>query len=212
MPRPVSQPRRSELSGEALEGYDHTVQRHVPDAKRGEEHVVHGYHGALLHSPAFSKLLEFGGWTVRTRGEEPGSYSHADREFVDQVLSADLKTNIVNRTHIPDGVAVGVRLEAVQALRYGHEEDLTEDEAFLAEFIRACVSGTLSDALWDRMVARLGLKGTIEYALFCNYLLMTIRNMQALLGGEPSDEEIDQLIADLESGARELPDARVRIK
>src|ERR1700761_78308 len=121
MPRPVLQPRRSELSQEQREVYDAAIARHHPDAEPGEEHEIHPYHGALIHSPAFSRLLELGGWTVRTRGEEPGSYSHADREFVDQVLSADLKTNIINRTHIPDGIAAGVRLEAVKALRYGHE-------------------------------------------------------------------------------------------
>jgi hypothetical protein len=212
MPRPVTQPQRSDLSGEALEAYDAAVARHSPDTPPGEEAELGGYHGALLHSPAYSRLLELGGWTVRTRGEEPGSYSHADREFVDQVLAADMETNCIHRTHIPDGLAVGVRMEAVKALRYGHEEDLTEDEAFLAEFIRATVSGTMTDELWDRMVDRLGLKGTIEYALFCNYLLMTIRNIQVLSGTEPSDEEIDQMIADLESGALELPDASVRIR
>jgi hypothetical protein len=109
-------------------------------------------------------------------------------------------------------LAAGVRLDAIKALRYGHEEDLTEDEAFLAAFIRATVSGTMTDDLWDRMVERMGAKATIEYALFTNYLLMTIRNIQVLTVYEPPDEEIDQLIADLESGAREVPDFTVRLR
>jgi hypothetical protein len=212
MPRPVPQPRREDLDEEGRAAYDAAVVRHHPDAAPGEERELGAYHGALLQSTAYSKLLELGGWTVRTRGEEPGSYSHVDREFVDQVLSADLKTNCINPTHIPDGLAVGVRLEAIKALRYGHEEDLTEDEAFLAAFIRASVSGRMTDELWDRMVDRLGLKGTVEYALFCNYLLMTIRNIQALTAREPSDEEIDRMIEEFETGARELPDFTARIR
>lgn len=212
MPRPVPQPRRADLDEEGRKAYDASVARHVPEARPGEEHDVGAYHGALLHSPAFSRLLELGGETVRTRGFDRDTYSHADREFVDQVLSADLKTNCINALHIPDGVAAGVRLEAIKALRYGHEEDLTEDEAFLAAFIRACVSGTMTDEIWDRMVERLGLKGTVEYALFTSYLLMTIRNIQVLTGHEPPDEEIDRLIADLESGDREVPDFTVRLR
>jgi hypothetical protein len=212
MPRPVPQPRRADLDEEGRAAYDASVARHVPDAEPGSEHDVGAYHGALLHSPAFSRLLELGGQTVRTRGLDPTSYSHTDREFVDQVLSADLKTNCINGLHIPDGVAAGVRLEAIKALRYGHEADLTDDEAFLAAFIRATVGGRMTDDLWDRMVERSGLKATIEYALFTNFLFMTMRNIQVLTAHEPPDEEIDQLIADLESGAHELPDFTARIR
>lgn len=212
MPRPVTQPRRADLDDDGQQAYDASVARHVAGATPGEEHDVGAYHGALLHSPAFSRLLELGGQTVRTRGLDPDTYSHSDREFVDQVLSADLKTNCINGLHIPDGVAAGVRLDAIKALRHGHEEDLTEEEAFLTAFVRGCVNGTMTDELWDRMVERLGLKGTIEYSLFTNYLLMTIRNIQVLTGSEPSDEEIDALIADLESGARELPDFTARLR
>ncbi len=212
MPRPVRQPRRSDLASEDRDVYDNAVRRHHPDASPGEERDLGGYHGALLNSPPYSRLLEMGGATVRLVGETPGSYSHADREFVDQVLSADFKTNIINKTHMPDGIAVGVRIEAIKALRYGHEEDLTEDEKFLAEYIRASVAGKLTDALWDRMERRLGVRGAVEYTLFINYLLMTIRNMQALAGTEPSDAEIDQMLKELEEGTRELPDFRVRIR
>jgi hypothetical protein len=212
MPRPVPQPRRADLDEEGREAYDATIARLVIGSSPGEEHEVNAYHGALLHSPAFSRLLHLGGTTVRTRGEEPDSYSHTDREFVDQVLSADLKTNCVQGMHLPDGLAAGVRLEAVKALRYGHEEDLTEEEAFLAAFVRGCVNGTMTDELWDRMVERLGLKGTIEYALFTNFLLMTMRNIQVLTGEEPTDAEIDRLIEEFESGARELPDFMERIR
>src|ERR1700760_3243674 len=178
MPRPVPQPRRSDLDAEGQEAYDATMARLVAGSSPGEEHAVNPYHGAPLHSPAFSRLLQLGGTTVRTRGEDPDTYSHTDREFVDQVLSADLKTNCIHPTHIPDGLAAGVRMEAIKALRYGHEEDLTEDEAFLAAFVRGCVNGTMTDELWDRVGERLGLKGTVEYALFTNFLLMTIRNIQ----------------------------------
>ena len=42
-------------------------------------------------------------------------------------------------------VASGVRLEAVEALRYGHEEDLNDDERLLVGYIRQVVTGTVDD-------------------------------------------------------------------
>ena len=90
MPRPVPQPSRADLSPEEQVIFDETIRRHHPDAAPGEDTRLDGYHGTLLNSPPFSRLLELGGMTVRTRGEFPGSYSHADRELVDMVLAADM--------------------------------------------------------------------------------------------------------------------------
>ena len=58
--------------------------------------------------------------------------------------------------HVPDAVAAGVRLEAIEAIRYGHEEDLTEDEQLLARYIRQLVSGTVDDETFAAMSARMG--------------------------------------------------------
>jgi hypothetical protein len=53
------------------------------------------------------------GAIARSRGESGQTSSRADRELVDQVLCADWQTTAVRRTHIPDAVAVGVRIEAM---------------------------------------------------------------------------------------------------
>ena len=47
------------------------------------------------------------------------------------------------------------------------------------------VSGTVrrfAPELWDRLVERNGPRGAIEYTCFANYLMMTIRNIQAIVG------------------------------
>lgn len=211
MTRPIAQPKRTEIPDEDLPAYDVALARHAPELKPGEDAEIGGYHGALLNSPPFAEALEAFGRVVRTRGEYEGTYSHADREFVDQVLSIDMGTNCVQLTHIPDALAVGVRLEAVEALRYGREEELNKDEQFLTEYIRAVAGGTLTDELFDRMIERLGKRGAVEYTLFITFLGMTMRNIQALTGSEPSDEQIDQMIAEFKDGSRELPDFRERI-
>jgi hypothetical protein len=168
------------------------------------------YHAALLNSPPFAAALNELGRLARTAGERPGSYSHAEREFVDQVLSADWKTNVLQRLHVPDALAVGVRGEAIEALRSGREEELTADERELAAYIRAVATGTVTNDAYAAIERRLGARGAVEYTIFIAFLTMTVRLFQAFGMPDPSDEEIDALIAQLRSGVEPLPDASIR--
>ena len=210
MPRPLPQPRRADMAPEDQELYDYAVSRQYPDAEPGEERDLGAYHGTLLNSPAFARLFELGGETVRMRGEDADSYSQRDRAFVDHVLSAELNTNAVLSHFITEGLTLGIELPTQRAVREGRDEDLSDDDRFLATYIRATVRGECSDELWERMITRLGPKGTLEYTSFINFLLMTIRNIQATCGadGEPSDEEIERLFSDYETGARAAPAPR----
>jgi hypothetical protein len=221
MARPPQQPLRSEIPPEEHDEYDAVIRRmramwEVPEAPPEEHYDAGGYFGALLASPPLCWIASQMGTFVRMAGERDNTYSHADREFVDQVLSADWKTNVVQEYHIPDALATGVRLEAIEALRYGHEEDLNEDERLLAEYIRAAVNGTITDELWARMEERLGTRGLVEYTGFILWLQWILRMMQATKtqGGDhyPSEEEIDQIIADYRAGTRELPNYRQRLR
>jgi hypothetical protein len=219
--RPPRQPDRSEFSASEQEDYDRVVARYYT-GKPGEPPPMnpsgngHGdlgeYFGALMQSPPLCAIASRMGTFVRKAGEREGTYSHADREFVDQVLSADWKTNVVLRRHIQDALATGVRMEAIEALRYGHEEDLDEDERLLATYIRQVVSGTVDDETYAAIDARLGTRGLVEYTGFILWLQWIIRMMQALGVAAPGDEEVDQLIADLKSGSRELPDFKQWIR
>lgn len=206
MSRPPDPPSREELPPEDREAYDAVVARSA--GKFGGD--LPPYHAALLNSPPFAAALNQMGRLVRTAGERPGSFSHADREFVDQVLSADWHTNVVQALHIPDAVAVGVRLEAIEALRSGREAELTEDERLLAAYIRAVASGTVTDDAYAAIEGRLGARGAVEYTIFIAFLNATIRLFQAFGMPDPSEEEIGQLIDDLRSGAREVPDPSAR--
>jgi hypothetical protein len=222
MAKPPAQPRREAVPREEWDDYDAAIARTrrlrgAPEGPPEEHYDVGGYFGALVNSPPLCALAARFGTFVRTAGERDGTYSHREREFVDQVLCADWKTNVVQIVHIPDVVATGVRLEAINALRAGEEEKLTGEERLLAKYIRQVVSGTVDDETYDTVEQRLGTRGIVEYTAFICWLQWIIRMMQALdtaspPGYNPSDEEIDQLIADLESGAREIPDYRVRLR
>jgi hypothetical protein len=170
------------------------------------------YFGALLNSPPLAAGLMDLGRTVRQRGLHPDSYTHAQREWVDQVLCADWDTNVVQLTHIPDGLAVGLRLEAIEALRAGREEELNDEERLLTDHIRRVAAGTVTDESYALIEAHMGQRAALEYTIFIGFLVMTIRLHQALGVPDPSREEIDAMLAEFRSGARTLPDPSVRFR
>src|ERR1700761_5051069 len=116
----LSQAHRGTFSGTELENYDSVIERMVRmrstipevapqfDAEIGAPDIGE-YWGALLHSPPLAALTIGMGRFVRTAADRGDTYSHADREFVDQVLAADWKTNVVQGHHVPDAVSTGVR-------------------------------------------------------------------------------------------------------
>ena len=213
MTRPPRQPRRDEISPEELEAFDAVVRRRVGMgmAPGNAEPDLGPYFGALLNSPPFAAMLARFGTLVRTRGERGDTYSHADRELVDQVLSAVWRTNVVQLLHVPDGLAAGVRLEAIDAIRAGRAEELTSDERQLVDYIRAVERGTVTDEAFAGLERRLGRRGAVEYTIFIAFLIMTIRLHQALGFPDPPDEAIDGLLDEFRTGARELPDFTARI-
>jgi hypothetical protein len=199
MQRPPKQPRRTEIPDTDIAAYDGVVKRFrawfgAGDAPAETHFEVGTYFGALLNSPQLCAKASDLGVFFRAVGNTPGSYSHADREFVDQVLSADWRTNVVQNTHIPDAVKAGVRLEAIEALRQGREEILNEDERLLAAYIRQVVNGKVEESTYARMQERLGVRGLVDYTGFILWLQWIIRMMQALDTGTVSDEQVDALI------------------
>jgi alkylhydroperoxidase family enzyme len=214
MPRPPQQPGTSEFTAaEDIAAYELLIARYRRDPDQPADEVpVSPYFGALLNAPTFAAALGRLGTLVRTAGDREGTYSHLDRELVDQVLAPYLGTNVVMKTHVPDALAVGVRLEAIDALRAGRDEDLTDDERLLARYIRQVVDGSVDDATFDAIEARLGTRGLVEYTIFVALLQLIMRLYQAFGLPDPSDEEIDELIRQFREGERELPDYRLRIQ
>jgi hypothetical protein len=214
----LPQPKRGIFTDpEELAAYDHVTARMSTmlgsDAEDPELEAPSAgdYFGALLNSPKLTQLATQLGTFVRAVGDGEGSYSHADREFVDQVLSVDWQTNVVQGTHVPDAISTGVRLEAIEALRSGDEPALTDDEQLLARYIRQVVSGTDDDETFARMHDRLGARGLVEYTGFILWLQWIIRMMQTLDTDAVSDEEIERILAGIKDGSIEVPNFRERI-
>jgi hypothetical protein len=184
---------------------------------------VHRYYDALLNSPALAYLISEGGKTFRAAGMRKGTYSHADREWIDQVLAVELHDNRIVGHHLLDAVAVGVRPQAVRALRQGRDDDLTPDELELARYIRQVIRGTVTDESYRAIVDRFGVRGAVDFTAFVAWLVMTDRNEQAFDAwydgimprdhpmDATTDEEIDQLIQRFIDGKVELPDQKTAV-
>jgi hypothetical protein len=194
---------------EALQAYDSVVQR----AQRMGHTIETGYsyYGRLLWSPVLSHLLSELGRTVRSLGNRGDSYTHADREFVDQVLAVDLQTNVVQKRHVPDALSTGVRLEAIEALRERRETDLSAGERELADFIRSVISGKMDTKSWDRIESRMGKRGAVDYTIFILYLQLTMRLHQAVGMPEFPESELTRMLAEFKAGSRPIPDFRIGI-
>jgi hypothetical protein len=215
----LSQPPRNTFDGddEDLAAYDAVTERQTGlfHQDTGDETLgapdVGEYWGALLNSPRMTAIAAQMGRFVRTAGERPDSYKHWERELVDQVLSADWKTNVVQGLHVPDAVSAGVRLEAIEAIRYGHEQDLNDDERLLVRYIRAVVNGEVDDELFAAMKDRMGARGVVDYTAFIMWLSWIMRMMQAFDTPSISDPELDAVIAGLKDGSVEVPNFRERL-
>jgi hypothetical protein len=166
------------------------------------------YRQVLLESPPFAAALAHIGKLVRTRGEFAGSYAHWEREFVNMVLGYDLAYPLEIGTHLGAALDSGVRVEAIDALRRGREEELTDAEAQLASYIRQVVAGQVTDASYKAIETRLGVRGAVEYTTFIAYLYMVMRLFQAFDIAGPGESEVATMLEDFRTGTKPLPDHR----
>jgi alkylhydroperoxidase family enzyme len=210
MTRTPPPPQRTDFEDEhELEAYDEVVatRAHQFNASPAD-FTVTGYYGSLLNSPPYARAQLRAAYAFRSVGNGAGSYSHSDREWVDQVISHELRCYKFLALHTRDAVALGVRLEALEALWEGREQDFTDDERLLTQYIRQVANGTVDDATWNAMLARLGLRGLVEYTAFIGHLIVVLRMHQALgvPGALESQESVLELIRAIRAGTVDVPD------
>jgi hypothetical protein len=200
-------PERSEFSDpEELEAFDRTVERlkmfYLGDP---ETFKPGGYYGALLNSPLLSDAISELALLARSAGNRPNTHSHADREWVDQVLSKMWGYYGVLGMHTADALGVGVRLEAIEALWEEREDDLSDDEKLLTAYIRQVATGTTDNETFALMLDRLGKRGLVEYTMFICHLQRVLRLFQTFGIPSPTLEQIHQMNREFRDGTREVP-------
>lgn len=115
--------------------------------------------------------------------------------------------------HICDGLAVGVRPQAVLAILENREADLSPDERCFADLIRRFADGRI-DAQddWTFLNQQFGERGAVEYLAWLGHLTMTIRLIQAFISRlSISDADAAAKVRALIEDGLPLPDPRARV-
>jgi hypothetical protein len=197
--RPLPAPPREDVAATERDLYDQVTGRQA-NLWRDAPSNSDLYFGALLNSPALASTQAELGRFMRL-GEVRGTYSDADREFVDMVLGVEFGYTTILLLHVPDAIAVGVRLEAIEAVWGEREDELTPEERQLADYIRAVARGTVDDAAFAAIVDRLGRRTAVEYTGFITFLISTFRLWQALGIPTAPAAEVEEMLAAYRAGA-----------
>ena len=216
-------PKREDVAADELEAYDQVIARQkwysydklteqLGDETEGLPGAeIQPYFANLLNSPWLAYYISELGVIYRRAGESGESYEHADREWVDQVVGLELRQNFVPFAHLLDAVAVGVRPEAIKALREGRDDLLTSEELQLTQYIRQYINGTVTDSMFAAMQERMSPRALVELTAFIGHLLLTIRTQQAIGVPDVSAEQVDDLLQSVFDGTAALPDPSDRV-
>jgi hypothetical protein len=164
------------------------------------------YWTALMHTPAIASALTNLGRLIVTQAGNQGRWTSADHQFADLILSFELDYWGYLALHTPMAVRDGVRIEAIEALRDGRESDLSEDERQLVCFIRAVISGSVTDQSFAEMESRLGsLRGVIEFSMLVLLLHLHLRLKQVLDVPVMTPGDFDEMLGKLRAGTGHVP-------
>ena len=204
MSRVPIRPDRDAIPEAELGDYDYMSTRVGPSKTGWRGHPAatsRAYLEAWMTTPPIAAAVSRIGGLLATARDQEGGCTPADHEFVDQALSFDLDSFGLLPWHTPRALADGVRAEAIQALRQGREQDLTDDELQLLRFIRQVISGTVTDDSWKEMTARFGrVRGVVEFVASILVVQLHLRMFQALGVPAISGDEFDEMLGDLLNG------------
>jgi hypothetical protein len=216
-------PQRSEIAPEELEDYDWVVNRienpnpynrHVQDVWPKTIPALRSFWYTMLVSPPISancgKLARAVNKFVPGSERKGGWWKPIDHELFDVVLGFE-EPQRPNTFHAIQYMAEGGRVEALEALYHGREQDLTEEERNVVTFHRHIIHGTMTDESWDWMEKRVGSeRGLVEFVFLINYIMMCHRLTQAinswkLVPGVHTREDFGEMLQAYRAGKIKLP-------
>jgi hypothetical protein len=214
------QPHPDTVRADERKAYDSVVDRQISygyleaqpgyEQARTRETAAGPYFGPLLQSPIIAHHLSELGAFYRSRGETADSFRHKDREWIDIVLGREIGFSMW--AHTADGMAVGVRPEAVLALYERRDDDLLPDERLLADYIKAYAHGATTAAMFQEIVEHFGsMRTAIEWIAFIGHLMLTLSLLMAFTEDRTSDEEIIARVRAVIDGSQPLPDSTARV-
>ena len=123
----------------------------------------------------------------------------------------DLGYNTILKLHVPDMVAVGVRLEAIEAIRSGELQRLTEEERQIVDYTRQALNGEVTDSSFAAMVELPGERGALEFTARLLSCRCTPRPGRRSACPDVPDREIDELLESYKRGEGAVVSADARL-
>jgi hypothetical protein len=164
------------------------------------------YYGALAYAnPELAWHCQELGRLARTAALR-GSMPDWVREWVDVVVDWECKANGTLFTHMPDFVAVGGRVEAIEAVMNRHYDQLTDEECKLTTLIQQVCRLELSTESYEWASETYGTKTAIELIWFAAFLNYVIRFTNTSRGVNVTWDDVTGLIRSLKEGTFELPE------
>ena len=155
------------IDREALTPEDQAVWDRIAAVRTG----VRGPFGVLMHVPALAGRVA----ALEDYFRFDAALPPIDRELVIMATAREMGARYPWARHEARGREVGIRTEAIEAVRAnGTLEQLTAHERLLVEIVRSLLrTHTLSDALYTQALAELGRRQLIEtVALMGHYSLI----------------------------------------
>lgn len=150
---------------------------------------------SMLRTPELYFHYNMQSLLVRKVGDHADSYSHYDREWVQQVVMWELDYYASQIIHLGDALHQGVRPDAILALAQHNDQALTADELLLATFARQVIAGKVANKTWNEIEDRIGPRGAVELSFFITYAMQSFRLIQAVAGniGPTFDEVVHEV-------------------
>jgi hypothetical protein len=139
-----------------------------------------------------------------------GIISRKAHEWTDLVVAFALSADdawLILGLHLPLAIAAGIRVSEIEALRGERLEELVSEDRQQVEFVRAVLSGTVTDELWKRQVTLLGsTRAVVEQVSLTLLCVCRLRMAQALGADGISNDDLDDLLSGYRDGRHTVPD------
>lgn len=178
-------PDRESLTDEEKAAFDHVLDRSkrwfrsTPSTKDDAEYRMSPFYQGLLQAPLVADL-----WVQLTdvfgSAEARGSFTVREREWIRIVVPPMLKNVPIHGLQIADAVAAGIPPTSIKAILDEDFDQLPPQDRLLVDYIRAVVNGESNQTLFRAVAARMGVKGTCEYAMSVLYVVAMRRGVQAM--------------------------------
>jgi alkylhydroperoxidase family enzyme len=142
----------------------------------------------MLNSPKLSEIHT----ETRRYLASAMPFAHALRELSNVVIAVEMGSSALLHRHGVTAVRnSGARPEAIEAVKTQQYDLLEDEERLFAQYVREVVHGTVTDASFDALRARIGDRGMVDYTFLITTNIAWVRYAQAI--GVEADDRAGRL-------------------